>query len=140
MTTTPKILVRDYMRSLSLYFSPSDPVEKVAATLVKRGELGAPVLDEHRRLIGFVTEQDCIKEMLNDSYYAQEHQLVSDIMSRRTVSVGPTEDVTHLAEEMLGAKPKIYPVVEDGRVIGIITRGDVLRALSRVRNSGRGHI
>ncbi|MGM0450308.1 MAG: CBS domain-containing protein [Pseudomonadota bacterium] len=140
MTTTPKILVRDYMRSLSLYFSPSDPVEKVAATLVKRGELGAPVLDEHKRLIGFVTEQDCIKEMLNDSYYAQEHQLVSDIMSRRTVSVGPNEDVTHLAEEMLGAKPKIYPVVEDGRVIGIITRGDVLRALSRVRNSGHGHI
>ena len=138
MTTTPKILVRDYMRSLSLCFSPSDPVEKVAETLVKRGELGAPVLDEHRRLIGFVTEQDCIKEMLNDSYYAQEHQLVSDIMSRRTVSVAPDEDVTHLAEEMLGAKPKIYPIVEDGRVIGIITRGDVLRALTRVRNSGQG--
>lgn len=138
MTTTPKILVRDYMRSLSLYFSPSDSVEKVAATLVKRNELGAPVLDEHRRLIGFVTEQDCIKEMLNDSYYAQEHQLVSDVMSRRTVSVKPDEDVTHLAEEMLGAKPKIYPVVEDQRVIGIITRGDVLRALSRVRNSSPG--
>lgn len=140
MTTTPKILVRDYMRSLSLWFSPSDPIEKVAATLVKQEELGAPVLDEHKRLIGFVTEQDCIKEMLNDSYYAQEHQLVSDVMSRRTVSVGPNEDVTHLAEEMLGAKPKIYPVVDNGRVIGVITRGDVLRALSRVRNSGHGHI
>lgn len=140
MTTTPKILVRDYMRSLSFYFSLSDPVEKVAATLVKRGELGAPVLDEHRRLVGFVTEQDCIKEMLNDSYYAQEHQLVSDIMSRHTVSVGPDEDVTQLAEEMLGAKPKIYPIVEDGRVIGIITRGDVLRALNRVRNSGHSRI
>lgn len=140
MTTAPKILVRDYMRSLSLWFSPSDPVEKVAATLVKQGELGAPVLDEHKRLIGFVTEQDCIKEMLNDSYYAQEHQLVSDIMSRRTVSVVPDEDVTHLAEEMLGAKPKIYPVVDNNRVIGVITRGDVLRALSRVRNTSHGHI
>lgn len=135
MTTTPKILVRDYMRSLSLYFSPSDPIETVAATLVKRGELGAPVLDEHRRLIGFVTEQDCIKEVLNDSYYAQEHKLVSDVMSRRTVSVSPDEDITFLAEEMLGAKPKIYPVIEDHQVIGIITRGDVLKALTRVRNS-----
>jgi CBS domain-containing protein len=136
----PKILVRDYMRSLSLYFSPSSSVENVAMTLVKHHELGAPVLDEHKRLIGFVTEQDCMKEMLNDSYYAQEHQLVSDIMSRRTVSVGPDEDITHLAEEMAGPKPKIYPVCEDGRVIGIITRGDVLKALTKIRNQGHGHI
>lgn len=135
---TPKILVRDYMRSLSLYFSPSSSVETVAATLVKHGELGAPVLDEHKRLIGFVTEQDCMKEMLNDSYYAQEHQLVSDIMSRNTVSVGPDEDITHLAEEMTGQKPKIYPVCEDHRVIGVITRGDVLKALTRIRNQGHG--
>lgn len=136
----PKILVRDYMRSLSLYFSPSSSVEAVATTLVKHKELGAPVLDEHKRLIGFVTEQDCMKEMLNDSYYAQEHQLVNDIMSRQTVSVGPEEDITHLAEEMVGQKPKIYPVCEDGRVIGVITRGDVLKALTRIRNHGHGHI
>lgn len=135
---TPKILVRDYMRSLSLYFSPSSSVETVAATLVKHGELGAPVLDEHKRLIGFVTEQDCLKEMLNDSYYAQEHLLVSDIMSRNTVSVGPDEDITHLAEEMTGQKPKIYPVCENHHVIGVITRGDVLKALTRIRNQGHG--
>ena len=135
----PKILVRDYMRSLSLFFSPSTSVENVAMTLVKHRELGAPVLDEHKRLIGFVTEQDCMKEMLNDSYYAQEHQVVSDIMSRNTVSIGPEEDITHLAEEMVGPKPKIYPVCEDNRVIGVITRGDVLRALTRIRNHGQGH-
>ena len=130
----PKILVRDYMRSLSLYFSPSDSVETVAATLVKRRELGAPVLDSHKRLIGFVTEQDCIKEMLNDSYYAQEHQLVTDIMSRNTVSVRPETDITALAEDIAGQKHKNYPVCEDVRVIGIITRGDVLKALSRIRS------
>lgn len=135
----PQILVRDYMRSLSLYFSPSSSVETVAKELVKHGELGAPVLDEHKRLIGFVTEQDCMKEMLNDSYYAQEHQVVSDIMSRNTVSVGPEEDITHLAEEMAGQKPKIYPVCEGGRVIGVITRGDVLKALTRIRNHGHSH-
>jgi len=135
----PKILVRDYMRSLSLYFSPSDSVERVAATLVKRKELGAPVLDEHKRLVGFVTEQDCLKEMLNDSYYAQEHLVVNDIMSRNTVSVGPDTDITHLAEEMAGQKPKIYPVCENHHVMGVITRGDVLKALSKIRSQSHGH-
>lgn len=129
----PNILVRDYMKSLSLYFAPTDSVEKVAETLVKRKELGAPVLDAQKKLIGFVTEQDCLKEMLNDSYYAQEHMLARDIMTSEAVWVGPETSITHLAEEMAGKKPKHYPVCENGVTIGIITRSDVLRALSKVR-------
>ncbi len=134
----PSILVRDYMKSLSLYFAPTDSVEKVAETLVKRGELGAPVLDEGKKLVGFITEQDCLKEMLNDSYYAQEHLVARDIMTPDALWVSPEKDVTHLAEEMTGSKPKIYPVCDGGTTIGIITRSDVLRALSKVRYQSHG--
>ncbi len=134
----PKILVREYMKSLLLYFAETDSVEHVANTLVQHRELGAPVLDERKHLVGFVTEQDCMKQMLNDSYYAQEHLLARDVMSRNTVHVTPDEDITHLAEDMIGDKPKIYPVCEDGRVVGIITRSDVLKALTRMRYQSHG--
>lgn len=131
------ILVREYMKSLSLYFSEKDSVETVAAALVKRRELGAPVLDHQQRLVGFITEQDCIKEMLNDSYYAQEHLLARDIMSTNCVFVGPDYNVLQLAEEMTNRKPKLYPVVDHDRVIGIIARSDVLRALTLFRTQSK---
>lgn len=131
------ILVREYMKSLSLYFSEKDSVETVAAALVKRRELGAPVLDPQHHLVGFITEQDCIKEMLNDSYYAQEHLLAKDIMSTNCVFVGPDTNVLQLAEEMTNRKPKLYPVVDNGRVIGIIARSDVLRALALFRTQSK---
>ncbi|MDX1589642.1 MAG: CBS domain-containing protein [Oleiphilaceae bacterium] len=131
------ILVREYMKSLSLYFAETDSVEKVAAALVKHRELGAPVLDSQQHLVGFITEQDCIKEMLNDSYYAQEHLLAKDIMSTRTVSVAPDSNVLQLAEEMTNRKPKLYPVVDEGRVVGIIARSDVLRALTIFRSQSK---
>jgi len=127
------MLVRDYMKSLSLFFAETDSVEKVADSLVKKKELGAPVLDAQQHLVGFITEQDCIKEMLNDSYYAQEHLLARDIMTRDTVWVSPEANIFQLAEEMVNNKPKLYPVCEDGKVIGVVARSDVLRALTKVR-------
>ncbi|TVP55271.1 MAG: CBS domain-containing protein [Halomonadaceae bacterium] len=136
---TDTILVREYMKSLSLSFVETDSVEAVAAALVKRRELGAPVLDEQQKLVGFVTEQDCIKQMLNDSYYSQEHMLARDIMSRETVSVTQEDNIMHLAEQMIQNKPKLYPVLENERVVGIIARSDVLRALTQIRFQGKNH-
>lgn len=136
---TQTILVREYMKSLSLSFQETDSVETVAAALVKRRELGAPVLNAQHKLVGFVTEQDCMKQMLNDSYYAQEHMLCRDIMSRETVTVTQDDNIMHLAEQMLLNKPKLYPVLEKDRVVGIIARSDVLRALTQVRFPSKNH-
>ena len=70
------------------------------------------------------------KQMLNNTYYGDSHHVATDIMRSNPLSVSPDYDVLHLAEDMLNKGPKIYPVVSDDKVVGMITRADVLKALS----------
>ena len=138
--TAPKILVRDYMKPLVVSFSPNTGIEQVVEQLVNHNQLGAPVLDENKHMVGFITQQDCIKQILNDSYYSQDHQVAIDIMRGNPIHIAPDLDIMKLAENMLSRRPKLYPVVEDGQVIGMITRADVLRALMEARRSSRNRI
>src|SRR5690606_31591571 len=98
--TTPKILVKDYMRPLAVTFSPRSRVEEVVEGLLQHRVTGAPVIDDQQKLVGFVSEQDCIKEMLNDSYYGQDHQLAEDVMRTNVLFATPDTDIMQLAEKM----------------------------------------
>ncbi|ATJ82033.1 CBS domain-containing protein [Halomonas beimenensis] len=96
---------------------------------------GAPVVDEHDRLIGFISEQDVLGKLLESAYLDDEPPLVRELMRDEVLSVTPNKSITDLAQEMMEAKPKVYPVTEQGRLVGIVTRRDVLSALLRMRHS-----
>jgi len=127
---TPKVFVRDFMHPVKYIFQLNTSVEEVVKTLAKNKVVGGPVVDENQKLVGFISEQNCIKQMLNNTYYCDSHEVASDIMRRDPLSVSPDDDVLQLAEDMLKKRPKIYPVIEEDRVVGMITRADVLKALS----------
>ncbi|WP_300273851.1 CBS domain-containing protein [Halomonas sp.] len=95
---------------------------------------GVPVVDDHDHLIGFISEQDVMGKVLESAYLNDEPPLVSDLMRHEVLSVAPTKSITDLAQEMLGNKPKVYPVVEQNRLVGIVTRRDVLNAILRMRH------
>jgi DeoR family transcriptional regulator, catabolite repression regulator len=128
--TTPKILVREFMHPVKYVFKQDTGVDEIVKTLAKNKVVGGPVVDEKGCLIGFISEQDCIKQMLNNTYYCESHDVAADIMRRNPLSVSPEDDILHLAEDMLKKRPKIYPVVENNKIVGMITRADVLKALS----------
>ncbi len=129
--SNPKILVGDYMHSLTVWFSPDTTIETVVEVLLENRLAGAPVIDEQKHLLGFITEQDCLKQMLNDSYYLQEQIAVAaEMMRTNPVFISPEDDILDLTNRMVNdRRPKMYPVVEHGKVIGVITRRDVMRAL-----------
>ena len=126
---SPKILVRDFMHPVNHIFHVDTSIEDIVKTLAKNKIVGGPVIDASKKLVGFITEQDCIKQMLNNTYYCDSHNVASDIMRQNPLSVSPDYDVLHLAEDMIKKGPKIYPVVEAEKVVGLITRADVLKAL-----------
>lgn len=95
---------------------------------------GVPVVDEHDQLIGFISEQDVLGKLLQSAYLNDEAPLVRELMRNEVLSVSPTKSITDLAQEMLGQKPKVYPVTEQGRLCGIVTRRDVLTAILRMRH------
>ena len=118
------------MHPVQHIFHVETSIEEVVKTLSKSKVVGGPVIDASNKLVGFITEQDCIKQMLNNTYYCDSHQVAGEIMRKNPLSVSPDYDLLHLAEDMIKKGPKIYPVVDADKVIGIITRADVLKALS----------
>lgn len=125
----PSMIVKDYMQSNMPIIFGDASVSDVVEYLLERGLTGAPVVDQHHRLIGFVSEQDCIKEMLNSAFYSEDSGSVTSIMCRDLLSVSPDTSIMELAETMLGDKPKCYPVVDHGKLVGQINRRQILQAL-----------
>ena len=100
------------------------------------GQLGGPVIDKHHKVVGFLSEQDCLARMLLSSYHDQVSAHVGDVMRSEVLTVKPNTSIIDLAQQMLGAKPKIYPVVDDnGVLVGVISRTDVLRAIDQELHS-----
>ncbi|WP_033136426.1 CBS domain-containing protein, partial [Aeromonas finlandensis] len=88
-----------------------------------------PVVDEKGHLIGWISEQDCIAVLLKEAYHCEQVAQVKDVMRKEVLTVGPDTSILTLAEMMMGQKPKIYPVVEEGRLIGVINRHNVMQAI-----------
>lgn len=123
------ILVKDYMQHNAHAISVKANVEQVVAHLISHAVTGAPVIDEDHLVVGFVSEQDCIKEMLNSAFFCSGPPPVTSIMRSDVLTVNPENTILEVAETMLKNKPKIYPVVSHGKLIGIITRRLILHAL-----------
>lgn len=104
-------------------------VRDVVSLLMKEHILGAPVVDATKNLIGFVSEQDCIQAMLNDTFYCEESPEVTTVMSTEVKTVTPNTSIVEIAERMAKSPPKNYPVIEDGKLVGVISRRLILKAL-----------
>jgi CBS-domain-containing membrane protein len=68
--------------------------------------------------------------MLSGTYHLQQSASVKDVMRTEVLTVKSYHGIVDLAQTMLQAKPKVYPVVDDdGYLLGVISRTDVLRAI-----------
>ena len=125
------ILVKDYMQANVQAIPVDASVREVVEHLLKWNITGAPVVNAEMRLIGFVSESDCMKEMLNSAFFSDNSAQVSSIMRHDVLSVTPETSILEIAETMLGNKPKNYPVVENGKLVGLINRRNILMALKQ---------
>ena len=125
------ILVKDHMQHNAYAVNDHANVEQVVAHLLTHNITGAPVIDEQHQVVGFVSEQDCIKEMLNSTFFGEDSSSVQSIMHQEVLSVTPDTSILEIAETMLKNKPKNYPVVVDGKLVGLINRRLILQALMK---------
>jgi CBS domain-containing protein len=129
-TTVREIMSRDCYR-----VTGKTAVSTLAEGLTLHRLPGVPVVDERDHLIGFISEQDVLGKVLESAYLNEEPPLVRELMRHEVLTVTPNKSITDLAQEMLGQKPKVFPVVEQDRLVGIVTRRDVLNAILRMRHS-----
>lgn len=122
-------LVRNYMAHDLISFHPETDVLDAIHELVKNRIAGAPVVDHHGELIGMLSELDCLKVALDASYYGHRGGPVSDYMTSEVVTVDAEMNIVDLAERFTTSRFRRFPVLKDGRLVGQISRRDVLRAL-----------
>ena len=125
--------VSNFMTEKSIYFKKEMTIESAVVKLLNSKYIGGPVLDDAGRVIGWLSEQDCLAKMLEASYYCELAALVEDVMVNTPIFVKQDMSIVDLAQKMLVNKPKIYPVVdEEDKFVGLIARKDVLRGMSEL--------
>lgn len=143
------MLVRDLMITSNLSVPPSVPVTDIVRLLADRGLSGVPVLDADGALLGMVTETDLLRRlsiadepkpgwfrrMFADpdqaaERYARAHGATAqDVMTTTLVTVDEETTAEHAAHLLEEHKVRRLPVLREGRLVGMVSRGDLLRAL-----------
>ncbi|WP_426416921.1 CBS domain-containing protein [Aestuariirhabdus sp. LZHN29] len=131
----PSIRVSDYMTRNHPPIACGTDLGVVVERLTKEHVPGLPVVDDQHKVVGWVSEQDCIRAVVNESYYCDQKARVNEVMRSDVLTVSPDDDIIDVASRMLEDKPKVYPVVHNGQLQGLITRSDILRALNE---NGKG--
>ena len=121
---------KDVMTSPVVTVSPDTPLKDVARILVERGINAVPVVDAADRLCGIVSEADLLTLETADSRGSPPHT-ASEVMSQSVYTLAQDTDATVAARMMLRHRLKSVPVVAGDRVVGMVTRRDLLRLITR---------
>ncbi|ARD22931.1 MULTISPECIES: CBS domain-containing protein [Shewanella] len=124
------IQISEYMDRQPVLLKANMSLATAVEHLLTKNKAGAAVIDNDGQLVGFLSQQDCLSVMLKSSYHCDMTETVKDCMKTDVLTATPDGSILQLAEQMLGAKPKIYPVVEGSKVVGTINRTDVLKAMN----------
>ncbi|MDJ0709167.1 MAG: CBS domain-containing protein [Woeseiaceae bacterium] len=122
-------LVKDYMAKSLVTFKPDTNVLDAVHTLVEHRIAGAPVVNDQGSIVGMLSEFDCMKVALQAGYHGTYGGPVSDYMSRDVKTVNAEMSIVDLAQQFAEKGYRRFPVTDKNRLVGQISRRDVLRAL-----------
>jgi CBS domain-containing protein/mannitol/fructose-specific phosphotransferase system IIA component (Ntr-type) len=135
-----QLTVRELMSERPRTVGPDVPLRSAVLEMLRAGLGGLPVVDESNRVIGMLSERELLRDLL--SHYlpraggvnapqppAAARRTVRDIMTRQVLCVAPEQPLAEVASLMLNKDVDRVPVVKDGRLVGFLTRGDIVRKL-----------
>lgn len=129
MTPIKEMRVRDFMAKKPVVFTPDMELLDAVRILVDRGISGAPVVDERGNLVGVLTERDFLRATVVAGYHGERGGCVRDYMSSPVQAVNAGDSLLDVAARFVETKHRTFPVMEDNRVVGLVTRRDLLRVV-----------
>ena len=146
--------VRGVMTADVVVVHPDASVNLVARLMASSGISGVPVVEDGKKVVGIISELDLIVRntrleppaffalldgripLETPGHYRRRLQhmlgtLARDVMTAKVVTIGPDKELESLAELMVKRRVNPVPVVEDGRLVGIISRSDIVRMMAR---------
>jgi len=144
------MIARDVMTRDVVSVGSDTPMRKIAALLVEKGISAVPVVDSGGVPIGIVSEGDLIgrkeaecearedwwltilaegEDLSPDFLASLNYPTARDLMSAPVIAVGEETNLREIAQILTTHRIKRVPVVRDGRIVGIVSRADLVRAL-----------
>ena len=128
-------LVKDFMAKKLITFAPDTDIRKAIEIIVKKGISGAPVVNSEGDLIGIISEKDCIRTIVGGPYNQAPGGIgsVADFMSTNVKTLPSSATVLDAAYQFAFTQYRRFPVVEKGKLVGQISRHDVLKAILKMK-------
>lgn len=129
-----KFQVKDFMTRKLITFSPDQGITEVMETLLKQRITGGPVVDSKNELVGIISDTD-LMHVIGDSRYHNMpvgNRLVSDYMSSQPETIDQEADIFDAAARFLKSGHRRFPVTREGKLIGQISRMDVIIAATKL--------
>lgn len=153
--------IKEIMTTEVVSVGPETKVNEIARLMLERQISGVPVIDDSEAVVGIVTELDMIVrnarlhfptyiKLLDSTFYLRSPQhfgeelrralgtTAKDIMTQKVITVDPEAEVEDVATLMVEKRVNPIPVVEDGRLVGIVSRTDLIKLLVRELGSDNG--
>ena len=133
-------LVEQYMVPLNnmITFRPEQTIQEVISIIIDKKISGAPVLDDQKKLVGIISEKDCLRIIVDQAYHnlPAESRKVSDYMTLKVKSLTPKTNVVEAAIEFLNSPVRRFTVVDvNGTLLGQVSRRDILKAAQNIKST-----
>ena len=125
------VLIRDHMSTRLVTLDPDMDILGAVNLLITNVIAGAPVVDGNRNLVGILTERDCMRVAMQAEYHGMPGGPVRRYMTKDPQYVSPDESILHVAQLFIDGKYHRYPVVKNDRLVGMISRRDVMHAMGK---------
>ena len=135
-----QLTVRDLMTDGPRTTGPDVPLRAAAQEMMRAGLGALPVVDDEGRLIGMLSERELVRHLLTTQVLSDPmsrhhvpasggQKTVREVMTRQVLCVAPEQSIAEVASLMSNKDVERVPVVREGRLVGYLTRGDIVRKL-----------
>lgn len=125
-------LIRDVMDTQMVLLREEMGIYEAIHMLLRNKDTGACVVDAEQKLVGILSEKDCLRLFANAAYNQLPGGDVKHYMSTKLTTIGPDDDIFTAAGVFLQNSYHRLPVLEHGKLIGLISRRDVLEGSRHV--------
>lgn len=128
--------IKTYMATNLITFTPDTKIREAINVLFKNGFSGAPVVNQDGILVGVISEKDCMKVIINGSYYNEpaSGSTVGDYMSHGVKTIDASLSVVETAFEFLHCNYRRFPVLDNGKLVGQVSRRDILKGIMAIED------
>lgn len=122
--------VADIMATRLVTFTPDMNIHEAIRILLDKRISGAPVVDKDGALVGVLSKKDCLKIVFSSRYHDHWGGPVHDFMSTPVETLDAGQDLVSAAQHFLDSRFRRFPVLRDGKLVGQVSRYDILKVLT----------